>query len=121
RFAVVETKERAVKWARTLDARLSAEGANGGGSSDAGVIRMHFSGCPASCAQPQIADIGFRGDTAHVDERIEEAVDIGMGGSLGPDAGFIDWIENARPVDDVPHALLRVVRRYKSERHEGEP
>ena len=69
---------------------------------------MHFSGCSASCAQPQIADIGFRGDIAHVGEQIVEAVDIGMGGSLGPDAAFIDWIENARPVDDVPDALLRV-------------
>ncbi|HZU80238.1 MAG TPA: hypothetical protein VE991_10015, partial [Acidimicrobiales bacterium] len=75
----------------------------------------------ASCAQPQIADIGFRGDTAHVEERIVEAVDIGMGGSLGLTGGFIDWIENARPVDDVPDALLRVVRRYQSERREDEP
>jgi ferredoxin-nitrite reductase len=29
RFAVVETKERAVKWARTLDAQLSGDGADG--------------------------------------------------------------------------------------------
>jgi ferredoxin-nitrite reductase len=129
RFAVVETKERAVSWARWLDAQL-AEGRDGVGASsgegtagrpDAGVIRMHFSGCSASCAQPQIADIGFRGDTAHVDEHIEEAVDIGMGGSLGPDAGFIDWVENARPVDQVPQALLRAVRRYQAERRAGEP
>jgi ferredoxin-nitrite reductase len=143
RFAVVETKERAVTWARWLDAHLADDsltpedgaggngargngaGGNGGPSrssrrDDMGVIRMHFSGCSASCAQPQIADIGFRGDTGHVDERIVEAVDIGMGGSLGPDAGFIDWIENARPVDDVPAALLRAVRRYQSERRDGE-
>ena len=85
RFAVVETKERAVKWARTLDAQLSsADGDGAVGTDDAGVIRMHFSGCSASCAQPQIADIGFRGDIAHVDEHIDEAVDIGLGGSLGP-------------------------------------
>jgi ferredoxin-nitrite reductase len=121
RFAVVETKERAVKWARTLDAKLSATGVNGGGSSDAGVIRMHFSGCSASCAQPQIADIGFRGDIAHVDEHIEEAVDIGLGGSLGPDAAFIDWVTGAMPVDKVPDALLRVVGRYQSERRPEEP
>jgi len=129
RFAVVETKERAVTWARWLDAQLAgdATGPGGGardaaaGGRDAGIIRMHFSGCPASCAQPQIADIGFRGDTAHVEERIVEAVDIGMGGSLGPDAAFIDWVANARPVDDVPHALLRVVRRYHREQRPGEP
>jgi ferredoxin-nitrite reductase len=128
RFAVVETKERAVTWARWLDAQLAGEPVGerpqpGAVSrrEDAGVIRMHFSGCSASCAQPQIADIGFRGDVAHVGERIVEAVDVGMGGSLGPDGAFIDWIENARPVDDVPDALLRTVRRYQSERRDGEP
>ena len=70
---------------------------------------MHFSGCSASCAQPQIADIGFRGEVAHVGNHLAEAVDIGMGGSLGAGSGFIDWIEHARPVNDVPDALLRVV------------
>ena len=128
RFAVVETKERAVTWARRLDAALadtelgSQAGATGSSSTptDAGIIRMHFSGCSASCAQPQIADIGFRGDTAHVDEHIEEAVDIGFGGSLGPDAGFIDWVENARPVDDVPEALIRVLHRFRDERRRQE-
>jgi ferredoxin-nitrite reductase len=126
RFAVVETKERAVRWARWMDEHLASEvnagnGRNTDGPSDRGIIRMHFSGCPASCAQPQIADIGFRGETAHVGERITEAVDIGMGGSLGLDAGFIDWVEGALPVDDVPEALLRVVRRYLAERSEDEP
>ena len=70
---------------------------------------MHFSGCSASCAQPQIADIGFRGDIAHVGEHIEEAVDIGLGGSLGPDAAFIDWVDRRAAGRRVPDALLRVV------------
>jgi ferredoxin-nitrite reductase len=121
RFAVVETKERAVKWARNLDAQLNADDSGGGRKGDAGVIRMHFSGCSASCAQPQIADIGFRGDIAHVDQHIEEAVDIGLGGSLGPDAAFIDWVTGAMPVDKVPDALLRIVERYQAERRTGEP
>ena len=129
RYAIVETKERAVKWARFLDEQLAGEpvgrrpvpGAPFRPSEDAGVIRMHFSGCSASCAQPQIADIGFRGEVAHVGNHLAEAVDIGMGGSLGADAGFIDWIEHARPVNDVPDALLRVVRRYQSERRDDEP
>jgi ferredoxin-nitrite reductase len=81
---------------------------------------MHFSGCPASCAQPQIADVGFRGETAHVGDHLVEAVDIGLGGSLGSDAAFIDWIEGARPVDEVPEALLRVVTRYQAERRQDE-
>ena len=115
RFAVVETKERAVKWARLLDAQLPEAT-----TEEAGVVRMHFSGCSASCAQPQIADIGFRGDIAHVDEHIEEAVDIGLGGSLGPDAAFIDWVDGAMPVNQVPEALLRIVGRYRDEHRRGE-
>ncbi len=129
RYAIVETKERAVKWARFLDEQLAGEpvgaaplpGGRSGPREDAGVIRMHFSGCSASCAQPQIADIGFRGEVAHVGNHLSEAVDIGMGGSLGAGSAFIDWVEHARPVNDVPDALLRVVRRYQSERREDEP
>jgi ferredoxin-nitrite reductase len=130
RFAVVETKERAVKWARSLDARLSPDAPDGNGNNtgharrngddEGAVIRMHFSGCSASCAQPQIADIGFRGDIAHVGGHIEEAVDIGLGGSLGPDAAFIDWVVGAMPVGNVPDALVRVVERYRRERRAGE-
>ena len=89
-------------WPATPVGRDPAGGPGAG--EDAGVIRMHFSGCSASCAQPQIADIGFRGEIAHVGDHLVEAVDIGVGGSLGTDAGFIDWVEHARPVDDVPDA-----------------
>jgi ferredoxin-nitrite reductase len=127
RFAVVETKERAVKLARWLDTQLANndpannESAVPGRSGNPRIIRMHMSGCSASCAQPQIADIGFRGDVAHVGEQLVEALDIGMGGSLGLDAGFIDWIEHALPADQVPEALLRVIRRYESESREDEP
>ena len=129
RYAIVETKERAVKWARFLDEQLAGEpvgaapapGGVSGPQEDAGVIRMHFSGCSASCAQPQIADIGFRGEVAHVGNHLAEAVDIGLGGSLGAAPGFIDWVEHARPVNDVPDALLRVVRRFQQERREDEP
>jgi ferredoxin-nitrite reductase len=132
RFAVVETKERAVSWARFLDGQLAEQGAENGAvpvphgarrsarGEDSGVIRMQFSGCSASCAQPQIADIGFRGATAHVENRIVEAVDIGLGGSLGTEAAFVDWVDGGRPVDEVPDALLRVVRRYQAERRDGE-
>ena len=114
RFAIVETKARAVEWARHLDTVL-------GGRDDEGIIRMHFSGCSASCAQPQIADVGFRGETAHVgDGEIVEGVDIGLGGSLGTDAAFIDWVEGAKPVGEVPDALVAVVTRYRDERRDGE-
>ena len=119
RFAIVETKQRAVAWARDMDRRFGDIATEAGGPSDT-VIRMHFSGCPASCGQPQIADIGFRGETAHVGDQIVEAVDIALGGSLGADAAFADFVSGAVPVDDVPDALARVVAGYSAGHRPGE-
>ena len=48
-------------------------------------------------------------------------MDIGLGGSLGPDAAFIDWLAGAVPVDRVPDALLRLVSNYRESRRDDEP
>ena len=112
RFAIVETKIRAVEWAKEMDERVGDLGQE--------AVRMHFSGCSASCAQPQIGDVGFRGETAKTKDAIVEGVDIGLGGSLGGDAAFIDWVEGARPAEGVPDALVRVFERFKEERRDGE-
>lgn len=112
RFAIVETKVRAVEWARYMDDHVDA--------SDQGIVRMHFSGCSASCAQPQIADIGFRGETAKTREAITEGADIGLGGSLGRDAAFIDWVEGAKPVDEIPQSLVGLYQRYQNDRRDDE-
>ena len=113
RFGIVETKIRAVEWAREMDERVGD-----GIGQDA--VRMHFSGCSASCAQPQIGDVGFRGETAKTKDALVEGVDIGLGGSLGRDAAFIDWVEGAKPTEDVPDALVAVFEKFKEERREGE-
>ena len=113
RFGIVETKIRAVEWAREMDERVG----DGIGQE---AVRMHFSGCSASCAQPQIGDVGFRGETAKTKDALVEGVDIGLGGSLGRDAAFIDWVEGAKPADDVPDALVEVFEKFKDERREGE-
>ena len=112
RFGIVETKVRAVEWAREMDERVGDVGQD--------AVRMHFSGCSASCAQPQIGDIGFRGETAKTRDAIVEGVDIGLGGSLGKDAAFIDWVEGAKPAEEVPDALVAVFEQFEEERREGE-
>jgi ferredoxin-nitrite reductase len=112
RFGIVETKVRAVEWAREMDERVGDVGQE--------AVRMHFSGCSASCAQPQIGDVGFRGETAKSRNAIVEGVDIGLGGSLGKDAAFIDWVEGAKPAEEVPDALVAVFERFREERREGE-
>jgi ferredoxin-nitrite reductase len=112
RFGIVETKVRAVEWAREMDERVGHPGQE--------AVRMHFSGCSASCAQPQIGDIGFRGETAKTSGAIVEGVDVGLGGSLGKDAAFIDWVEGSKPAEEVPDAIVSVFERFEEERREGE-
>lgn len=91
---------------------------------------MHMSGCSASCAQPQIADIGFRGETVKVEgseettneegDAVVEGMDVGLGGSLGADNEFIDWVETAVPANAVIPALERLFEVYVEDRVEGE-
>ena len=51
-LAVAETKNPMISLVNQLEAESSWYN---------GKIRIHFSGCPSSCGQHQIADIGFRG------------------------------------------------------------
>jgi ferredoxin-nitrite reductase len=118
RYAITETKERAVRLARRLDARL------GELSADSPLrdtpLRIHMSGCSASCAQPQIADVGLRGAVHKGEATMTEAYDVGVGGALGPEAGFIDWVEGAVSVDDLDAAILRTVKAFDAERRPEE-
>ncbi|USZ71234.1 nitrite/sulfite reductase [Natronosalvus halobius] len=119
-YGIIETKKRVRRWARELDERIDTP-------DDLEVVRMHMSGCSASCAQPQIADIGFRGETVQVDtdgdddaDDIVEGMDFGLGGSLGSDNEFLDWVENAVPAEAVIPALERLFEAYAEGRADGE-
>jgi len=122
-YGIIETKDRVYKWARALDRRIDTP-------DDLDVVRMHMSGCSASCAQPQIADIGFRGETVKADDpeaatnlegdAIVEGMDFGLGGSLGADNEFLNWVEAAVPADAVIPALEELFEAFGDEREEGE-
>ena len=119
KYAIIETKQRTKEWARALDEAIDYP-------DDLDVVRMHMSGCSASCAQPQIADIGFRGETVKtgagdgIEDDIVEGMDFGLGGSLGADNEFLDWVENAVPADSVLPAISQLFDAYVEEREDGE-
>jgi ferredoxin-nitrite reductase len=46
--------------------------------------------------------------------------DVGLGGSLGTDNEFLDWIEHAVPADAVIPALEQLFAAYAEECHSGE-
>ena len=122
-YGIIETKKRVKRWARELDDRIDTP-------DDLDVVRMHMSGCSASCAQPQIADVGFRGETVKVEDSpdstndegdaVVEGMDFGLGGSLGTDNAFLDWVETAVPADAVIPALEALFATYADERTDRE-
>jgi ferredoxin-nitrite reductase len=118
RYAITETKERAVRLARRLDQRLEELSADSPLRDTP--LRIHLSGCSASCAQPQIADVGLRGAVYKGSGTLTEAYDVGFGGALGPEAGFIDWVEGAVSVDALDAAILAAVLAYDEQRETAE-
>jgi len=122
-YGIIETKNRVYRWAKALDRRIDTP-------DDLDVVRMHMSGCSASCAQPQIADIGFRGETVSLadpegttneeGDTIVEGIDFGLGGSLGSDNEFLDWVETAVPAGAVIPAVEELFASYVDEREDGE-
>ncbi|GAC1529517.1 MAG: ferredoxin--nitrite reductase [Thermoleophilaceae bacterium] len=105
-LAKVHTKERAHEIARFLDENVSV---NGHGDD----LRVHFAGCSSSCAQHQIADIGIEGVLKKVDGEFIEAMDIRVGGRLGPEAKFGDVVIRKVPHWDLNETLLTILGLYE--------
>ncbi|RYD74373.1 MAG: nitrite/sulfite reductase, partial [Verrucomicrobiaceae bacterium] len=66
-----------------------------------GKIRIHFSGCPSSCGQHQIADIGFRGARTKVNGEMVDAYDAFIGGRLGHNRRFNELLKGKIIAKDV--------------------
>lgn len=90
-FALIETKELALKTSRYLEQKL--------GSTKP--IRIHWSGCPAGCGNHAVADIGLLGKNIKVNGEVVDAVDVFVGGRSGPDAQ-----QGKKLLEDVPCDLL---------------
>lgn len=110
-LSIVETKNRQVRFARWLRANVDLP-------DDVADFHIHLSGCTASCAQPQIADVALRGMKTRKDGEPVEALDIGLGGGLGEDPTFARWVVQRVPVDEVPGAIASLIEAY-AERREG--
>lgn len=98
-FALVETKQQGLKIARKLAADLDVPNK----------VRMHWTGCPNSCGQPQVADIGMMGTKTRKNGKTVEAVDIYMGGTVGKDAKLGECVMKAVPCEDLKGVLQNLL------------
>jgi len=98
-FAIIETKNRAHALIQELKEELIQPQP----------VRIHWTGCPNSCGQPQIGDIGLIGTKARKDGQTVEAADIWLGGKVGKDAHFGKEIMKKVPCDDLKGVLRELL------------
>jgi sulfite reductase (ferredoxin) len=111
KLALTETKSFARWLTRELEERLPGFQEQ---------LRLNITGCPNSCGQHWIADIGIEGKKIKVDGRMGDAYYFCVGGSVGQFAAI------ARPVGyrcasaDVPDAIERLLAAFNQRRVLGE-
>lgn len=94
-FALIETKNRAMAMIQDLESEIFCPRP----------VRIHWTGCPNSCGQPQVADIGLMGTKVRKDGKTVEGVDIYMGGKVGKHAELGTCVRKGIPCDDLKPVL----------------
>lgn len=108
-FALIETKNRAQAMIRELSAELEIPRS----------VRIHWTGCPNSCGQPQVADIGLMGTKVRKDGKAAEGVDLYMGGKVGKDAHLGSCVQKGIPCDDLKPVLQNLLIEHFGARLKG--
>jgi len=83
-------------------------------------LKLHVTGCPNSCGQHWIADIGIDGKKMKVDGRLVDAYYFCLGGSLGLHQATARPVGYRCPATDVPEAIERLLRQYLTARRAAE-
>jgi sulfite reductase (ferredoxin) len=81
-------------------------------------IKLHVTGCPNSCGQHWIADVGLEGKKIKQDGKLQDAWSFALGGALGVHAGVARLVNYRCLSTDVPDALERLLRSYLASRRE---
>ena len=111
KLALTETKGFA-RWLSTeLDERLPGF---------AEQIRLHITGCPNSCGQHWIADIGIEGKKIKSDGKMVDAYYFCVGGSVGQIASIARPVGYRCAATDVPDAIERLIVNFKEDRDANE-
>jgi len=83
-------------------------------------LRLNITGCPNSCGQHWIADIGIEGKKIKVDGRMVDAYYFCIGGSLGHFASIARPVGYRCAASDVPDAIERLLAGFNERRESDE-
>jgi sulfite reductase (ferredoxin) len=84
-------------------------------------IKVHITGCPNSCGQHWIADIGIEGKKLKQDGKMVDAYYFCVGGSVGQFAAIARPVGYRCPADEVPNSITRLLAHFHATRHNAEP
>jgi ferredoxin-nitrite reductase len=113
KFALSNTKGTAMAIADWVEPRVALDGP----------VNIHLTGCPHSCAQHYIGDIGLLACRIPVDAAGEETVEgfhVHVGGGFGADAGIARELYRDVKAQDCPHLIERILKAYLAHRRGAE-
>lgn len=108
KFANANTKDTALAIADWVEPRVALDGP----------VNIHLTGCPNSCAQHYIGDIGMIACRVAIEgtDDTEEGFHILVGGGFGPDAGIARQLHASVRVADCPRTVERMLAGYMAHR-----
>src|SRR6266849_5152581 len=83
-------------------------------------LKLHVTGCPNSCGQHWIADIGLEGKKLKVNGALVDAYYFCLGGAVGALQSIARPVGYRCSAQEVPAAIERLLRRYRAMREPGE-
>lgn len=84
-------------------------------------LKLHITGCPNSCGQHWIADIGIEGKKIKQDGKMIDAYYFCLGGSVGQFASIARPVGYRCAATEVPGAIGRLLDYFHENRNAGEP
>ncbi|MBI1991866.1 MAG: nitrite/sulfite reductase, partial [Candidatus Omnitrophica bacterium] len=99
--------------ARAIEARLKTASLSG---EDIEQIRIKVSGCPNSCGQHHIADIGFFGGARKLNDRLVPHFQLLLGGLTAEGKATFGRPVLKLPARRIPDAVLHMLERYRQDR-----
>ena len=106
KFSATDTKGQALRLAAHLDGRLALDQP----------VNIHLTGCPNSCAQHHVGDIGLLG--TKIGDDAVEGYSIYVGGGAGAERGLGREIYPALPMAEVLRRVEGLLRAYLAHRRE---
>ncbi|MBI1332666.1 MAG: nitrite/sulfite reductase [Armatimonadetes bacterium] len=105
-LALTETKNLLIEIVKHLDETVSLDEP----------LRINLNGCPNSCGQHHIGDIGLQGCLVKQGTDKVDGYDISLGGRLGRDSKFVRPIWRKVPATQVKYAIEHLINGYLDQR-----